>query len=175
MDLKVEVSKASITDVIATSVSWLDEQVTEVTLGNVIAMALVDELRKDPSWQGYVAAAMTAAVDQAVAKAAAGVVEGLVAAEVTRQLESTGQGAVTRGAASTRAEAIIATEVTTQLRAMCTPAVGRALSEVLVCSACLTAACAAGDLLCEDAQSAGLVFARPGSGPAAKRAWRRRG
>ena len=129
MELEVKVSKVSIEDVIATSVDWAEDQVTGITLGNVISMALVEELKKDPRWQDL-AQKLADAADWWMDHAAPGYVEALVKAEVARQLESAAQGAVTRGKPSTRAEAMISTEVTTQLRGQFAPMVDAALRKL---------------------------------------------
>ena len=124
MELKVQVSDASLDDVVDLAVDFMDETVTATTLGDVIVRALVDRLIQDPRWEALAARAMVNYLDRAVPA----VIEGIVAGEVTRQLESRAQDAMTRGEPSTRAEAIVATEVTTQLRAQFAPVVERALT-----------------------------------------------
>lgn len=126
MELEVKLSKVSIEDVIATSVDWATDEVTGITLGNVIAMALVEELKKDPRWD----ALARRAIEKYLGKAVPGAIERIVSDEVGRQLESQAQGAVTRGAPSTKAEAIVATEVTTQLRGMFAPLVDAELRKL---------------------------------------------
>jgi hypothetical protein len=129
VELKVQVENASLDDVVGVIVDQMEDEVTDVTLGDVVIEALIARLTQDPRW-GDLAGRFAEAVDQYFRDAAPGYVEGLVAAEVTRQLGDWSQGALTRGKPSTRAEAIVATEVTAQLRGQFAPVVGRALTNL---------------------------------------------
>jgi hypothetical protein len=127
MDLKVEVSNASLDDVVTTVINEYDQVVGGETLGDAVREALLDRLAADPRWD-HLAERFWDAVDEYMRKSAPDAAKVMVAAEVTRQLESAQQGAVTRGQPSTRAEAIVATEVTTQLRAQFAPVVEESLT-----------------------------------------------
>jgi len=149
--------RARLADVIDAAYDDLAEAVQDTTLGDVLVGALMADTR----WTEMSARFWDAADGYMQAEAPAAIA-GLVRAEVARQLESAGQGAVTRGKPSTLAEAIVAVEVTTQLRARFGAAVDQALAEAaervqVVCSACLSAECAAGNLLCGQARTAGLT------------------
>jgi len=126
VEFKVEVTSASLDDVLQTVYDDMGDEVASVTLGDVVIRALFDRLTRDPRW-GELAGRFAEAVDAYFRDAAPGVVEGLVAAEVARQLGDIGQGAITRGKPSTRAEAIVAIEVTAQLRTQFAEVVEREL------------------------------------------------
>jgi hypothetical protein len=127
--MEIKISDASLDDVVGVVFDDERDHLTEITLGDVVVEALLDKLTRDPRW-GDLAQRFADAADQFLAAQAPGFVEALVAAEVARQLESTRQGAMTRGKLSTRAEAIVATEVTTQLRAQFAPVVERSLRDL---------------------------------------------
>jgi hypothetical protein len=127
MKIKVEVTDASLDDVVKTVLNDYDEEVGGVTLGDRVVEAVVERLTSHERWPALVES-FYAAVYADIGRASTGFVEALVEQEVTRQLESPAQGAVTRGAASTRVEAIVATEVTTQLRAKVAPVVEQSLT-----------------------------------------------
>lgn len=115
MDLKVEVSNASLDDVVGVAYDEDGDRFRETSLGEAVVLAVVDKLTADPRWAGL-ADRFFAEAGAYIKDQSKGFVKGLVAAEVTRQLESKAQGAVTHGKPSTRAEAYVAVEVTTQLR-----------------------------------------------------------
>lgn len=126
MELKVEVSNASLDDVVETSFAYLEDGGEETTLGDKIVEAVLARLASDPRWD-RLAERFWAAVDERLAEAAPGFIEGLVSREVTAQLEQPSKTAAVRGRPASRAEAIVATEVTTQLRAAFEQAVKQAL------------------------------------------------
>ena len=129
MELKVKVTNASLDDVLETMYDDYGEEIGSVTLGDVVIRALFDRLAKDQRWVDL-SGRFAEAIDAYFAQAAPGVVEGLVAAEVARQLGDDSQGAITRGKPSTRAQAIVATEVTAQLRGEFAGIVKRALDNL---------------------------------------------
>jgi hypothetical protein len=127
--VEIKISDASLDDVVGVVFDDERDHLTEITLGDVVVKALLDKLTRDPRW-GDLAQRFADAADWWMDHAAPDYVQALVAAEVARQLESTRQGAMTRGVPSTRAEAIVATEVTTQLRAAFADVVVRAMNDL---------------------------------------------
>lgn len=115
-------SRARLADVIDAAYDDLADAVEDTTLGDVLIRGVMGDARWDE-----MSARFWDTVDGYMRDAAPGAVAELVRAEVARQLESAGQGAMTRGEPSTRAEAIVATEVTTQLRGQFAPLVKQAL------------------------------------------------
>ena len=129
MEITVKIDEASLADVVRVTYDSFEEQITTTTLGDVVTEAILDGLRADGGWTALVAR-FGRMVDAEIKRAAPGYIARLVAAEVTAQLTSTAQGAVTRGEPSTKAQAYVATEVTTQLRAAFAPVVEAALTKV---------------------------------------------
>ena len=127
MELRVTVTDASLDDVVGVVYDRFEETVTDTTLGDEIIRQVMGRLAADPRWEGL-AARFWDAADEYLRETAPEAVKQLAEREVARQLADTAQGAMTRGAKSTRAEAIVATEVTAQLRAQFTPVVERALA-----------------------------------------------
>jgi hypothetical protein len=128
--VEITITGVSLTDALGVPVDEDDmDGAASITLGDVVAQALLDRLTRDPRW-GDLAQRFADAADAYLAAQAPGFVEALVAGEVARQLESTRQGAMRRGVPSTRAEAIVATEVTTQLRAAFADVVVRAMNDL---------------------------------------------
>lgn len=81
MELKVEVTEASLADVVAVAVNFMDEEITTTTLGDVIVQAMLDRLRADPRW-GDLAQKLADAAEVHLHTAAPGYVEALIAKEV---------------------------------------------------------------------------------------------
>ena len=123
MEFKVEVTGAGLDDVIATAYDTLNEHAEEVTIADVIVGALAERITADPRWDALAGKIISTYLEDELPV----FVSEMITAEVRAQLESTAQGAMTRGQASTRAQAIVATEVTTQLRGQFAPLVEREL------------------------------------------------
>ena len=130
MEIKVSIDDVSLGDVVAVTYDSYEEELKTSTLGDAITTAVLDRLAADAGRWQRLTERFAAAVDKHFRSMAAGYVEDLIAREVTRQLSSPDQGAVTRGEPSTKAQAIVATEVTTQLRAAFAPVVARALAKL---------------------------------------------
>jgi hypothetical protein len=123
VEIKVSLDDVSLGDVVAVTYDSYEEELRTRTLGEEITTAILDRLAADAERWRRLTERYAKVVDQHFRSMAAGYVEDLIAREVTRQLSSPDQGAVTRGEPSTKAQAIVATEVTTQLRAAFAPVV----------------------------------------------------
>ena len=129
MEIEVNISHASLADVVAVTYDRYEERLDTTTLGDVVTAAILGEMRSSERWAELVDR-FGKAVDAEFRRAAPGYIRELVKAEVTAQLTSIEQGAVTRGDPSTLAQAYVATEVTTQLRAAFAPVVEEALASL---------------------------------------------
>jgi len=128
VELKVTIDDVSLADVVAVTYDAYEEAVQARTLGDEITERILDRMAADTARWKSLTDRFAVLVLQHLASLAPGYIEGLVAREVGRQLDSPDQGAVTRGEPSSKAQAFVATEVTTQLRAAFAPVVARHLT-----------------------------------------------